>query len=396
MIPLAHQRRFTEKAPKKYGVWHACGVGKTMTGLFTVVNRASNCLIVCPKGVKSKWLEAVKLFPSLVTKVMTKEEFKKAAPTLPYYDAVIIDEAHHFSGIKSDMHKSMVKYIKRQKIQQVYPMTATPYRREAWNIYALAKIMGHEWDYINFRNIFYREQRFGPRVVWVPKAGMEQEIATLVRAIGDVVAYSECGDLPPIQHKVEYLNTTPAQKNAMKMLEKLEANPLTFYLREHQIMSGVFMDQPVHTEKAEYIRDLCEANKKVAVFCRYTDQIEYLKNFFENFEQEVYVIDGKTKDKNETANDIEGATRCIALIQADSAEGFELPTIDVIVFASMSYSYLAYTQSMGRFIRINKQNTPKLFIYLLTKDTIDEEVYKNIMKKQNFDLAIYSKEHEKI
>jgi superfamily II DNA or RNA helicase len=161
-------------------------------------------------------------------------------------------------------------------------------------------------------------------------------------------------------------------------------------------MSGVFMDQPVHTEKAEYIRDLCEANKKVAVFCRYTDQIEYLKNFFENFEQEVYVIDGKTKDKNETANDIEGASRCIALIQADSAEGFELPTIDVIVFASMSYSYLAYTQSMGRFIRINKKNTPKLFIYLLTKDTIDEEVYKNIMKKQNFDLAIYSKEHEKI
>jgi superfamily II DNA or RNA helicase len=379
-------------APKKYGVWHACGTGKTFTGLFTVATRAGNCLVVCPKGVKSKWQKAIRELGDVHAIVLTKEEFKKAAATLPYYEAVIIDEAHHFSGMKSQMHKSMVKYLKRYKIEQVYPMTATPYRREAWNIYALAKILGHEWDYVNFRNIFYREQRFGPRVVWVPKKGMEQEIAKLVKAIGDVVAYNECGDMPPVQHKVEYIEKTTAQETAMKELETIEANPLTFYLREHQIMSGVFLGQSVNTGKDDYLLDLCEVNDKVAIFCRYTDQIRSLEKLLKENEYQVFTIDGSTKDKNDVANDIEATKRCVALIQMDSAEGFEIPSISVVAFASMSYSYLAYTQSMGRFIRINKRNTPKLFIYLLTRGTIDEEVYKNIMKKQDFDLAIYSKE----
>lgn len=400
MQPYAHQSRFIQTAPPKWGVWHSTGTGKTITGILKVYDRVSTCLVICPKGVKSKWEKIVKQFSrpfgKAVFTIVTKEQFRKSWEEIGYHDAVIIDEAHHFSGIKSQMHKSFLKYSKKYQPKYVYPMTATPFRREPWNIYALAKLLGLDWDYMKFRYTFYREQRFGPRVVWVPKKGMEQEIAQLVRSIGDVVSYSECADMPPVTHKIEYVEPTKDQEFAMERLETTEANPLTYYLREHQIMSGVLYmptcDAILRSAKEEYIIDLCEVNNKVAVFCRYTEQINYLQRMLTDAGYATFVIDGRTKDKNAVAEAVEKSLKSVVIIQADSAEGFELPSISVVVFASMSYSYLAYTQSLGRFIRINKANTPKLFVYLLTKGTIDEDVYKNIMKKQDFDLAIYSQQ----
>ena len=72
------------------------------------------------------------------------------------------------------------------------------------------------------------------RSVWLPKPNKEKEVAELVRKIGDVVSFEECGDLPPIQHKVEYVELTSEQKKLIGNLEFIEPNPLTFYLRQHQ------------------------------------------------------------------------------------------------------------------------------------------------------------------
>lgn len=395
ITPYTHQERFIKTAPPKYGIWHAVGTGKTFTGILAVKDKASTCLVICPKGLKSKWKNAVIPFNRVQWNIISKEEFRKNWDHIGYYEAVIIDEAHHFSGMKSQMHKSFVKYARKYHSKYIYPMTATPFRREPWNIYALAKLIGIEWDYVQFRNTFYREQRFGPRVVWVPKKDIENDIATLVRTIGDVVSYSECADLPPITHKIEYVEQTKDQKKAMEQLVKTEANPLTYCLREHQIMSGVLYtpicDAILKNAKEEYILDLCEVNDKVAIFCKYREQINYLSRIFTEAGYHTFIIDGRTNDKSAVAEVVERASKAVVIIQADSGEGFELPSINVIVYASMSYSYLSYVQSMGRFIRINKHNSPKLFVYLITEKTIDQDIYDTIMNKQSFDIAIYAK-----
>jgi len=388
MIPLAHQKRFSDIAPASFGIWHACGTGKTFTGLYTISQRVYTCLIICPKGIKSKWQEVVKDFKDNVFNVLTKEEFKKVYQTLGKFEGVIIDEAHHFSGLKSQLHKSLFKYLKSHGIKHVLAMTATPYRREPMNVYALGRILGHNWSYIEFRNKFYRLQYFGQRAVWVPKTGIEQDIANLLKKIGDVVAFEECGDLPPIQHKIEYFDLTIGQKKALKELEMTEANPLVYYGKEHQICAGI----GANTAKTARLLELADTTPKLAIFCRYTAQIEATQAILEQNGHKVFVINGATKDKDLTAKEVENSDRCTVIVQMDCAEGFELPSISTIAFAGMSYSYLAYVQSMGRFIRVNKQNTPKLFIYMLTSKSIDEAVYENLIAKKDFDLALYCKE----
>ena len=387
-----HQLRFAETAPNKYLVAHSTGTGKTYTGLLVASKRTKSCMIVCPKGVRSKWMEDIKNYPDTIFQIVTKEELRRDWNIIPKYEGIIIDECHHFSSIRSQLHKNLLKYIKKHNVQYIWGMTATPYRREPFNIFALAKIHGHNWDYMKFRYTFYREQYFGRKCVWLPKKGMEDDVSKLVKAIGDVVSFEECADLPEIQHKREHFDLTADQTRAFKELELTEANPLTYYMRKHQICSGV----GAKTAKFDYILDLVDTTPKLAIFCRYTGQIEAIKALLEANNHKVFVINGETKDKSATARDADNALKCVVIIQMDSAEGFELPSVNVIVFASMSYSYLSYVQSMGRFIRINKQNHPKLFVYLLTRGTIDEDVYKNLLAKKDFDLAIYAKSRSKI
>jgi len=379
----SHQKSFVEKAPNKYGMFHATGTGKTITALTIVSKYTYSCLVIAPKGVKSKWQEVTRDYPSCVFFIITKEEFRRDWNTIPKFESVVIDEFHHFSSIKSQLHKSLIKYLKKYSVKYVWGLTATPYRREPMNIFALARILGHNWNYINFRHKFYYEQRFGMRVVWLPKKNIEKEVAELVRKIGDVVAYEEVAESPPITHIMEYIEQTASQKRAMKELELIEANPLTFYMREHQIMSGV----GAKSGKDERLLELAEQTPKMAIFARYTSQIDTYKVLF----PEAEVIDGRTKDKDSTAKRFEAMTNGIIIIQADSAEGFELGSVHTIVFASKSYSFLSYTQALGRFIRINNEPKPKRFFHLLTRKTIDEEVEKNIQAKKDFDVEIYAR-----
>jgi len=89
--------------------------------------------------------------------------------------------------------------------------------------------------------------------------------------------------------------------------------------------------------------------------------------------------------------DIGTVDEAIVLINASCSEGYELPSIGVILFASLSFSYKDYKQMLGRFLRINalKKN---VYIHLISEG-VDTEVYKSIMNKQDFDIAIYSKQN---
>lgn len=381
-----HQDRFVKTAPDRCGIFHATGTGKTYTALSTVQDRVERCLIICPKGIKSKWEKDIKSFPGVQYRIITKDRFRIDWEKLEGYEAIVFDEAHHVTSIRSQIHKNLLKYIKKWNIKFIWLATATPYRREPLNIYALAKILGHNWNFFEFRSDFYKPA-YVPHEIWVPKEGMEQKVARLVRSIGDVVAFSECSDLPPVEHKIEHFSLTASQKRAFTEIELTEANPLTYYLRQHQVCSGIGAE----TAKMARLDELAEGNDKLAIFCRYTAQINAIEAYMKDLGYPTYRIDGSTKDKAKTALEVENSDKAVVIIQSDCAEGWEMPSVDVVVFASMGYSYLAYEQSFGRFIRINKKNTPKLFIYLLTAGTIDEDIYENIMAKRDFSLEIYAK-----
>jgi len=150
----AHQQEILDQNKPRLGLFHSPGLGKTITLLELAKKNKVQALIICPKGIKKQWEEYVTSY-NADHKVLTKEEFRKFHKELPTYKAVICDEVHHFSGTKSQLHKSLLWYLKKHDVHYRWLATGTPYRSSSMNIYALGRLLGYGWDYWKFFNQFF-------------------------------------------------------------------------------------------------------------------------------------------------------------------------------------------------------------------------------------------------
>jgi superfamily II DNA or RNA helicase len=389
-----HQKDLLDRNPKKRLLAFGTGTGKTLSALELAKKNNVNALIICPKALKPMWERKVKEYTPLQHHVLTKEEFKKQHKDLPRYEAIIADEAHHFSGMTSALSKSLDKYIRTHQPWCVWLLTATPFRSTPWNIYRLAQFLGREFGYNTFKHRFFYEVRMGPRTVPVMRPYMERDIAELVHEIGDVVALEDCADVPEQTFETELLALTKQQVKGIASLE--DSAFITRFTHTHCIENGLLNgdgyseDQTFECNKTERILELVRENKKIAVFCRYNAQIDYYKTILEKEKYRVFVINGAVKDRDSVVQNIEATSECVVLIQAQCSEGYELPSIGVIVFASLSFSYLDYVQALGRFLRINKLKKNH-YIHLVIEGGYDQDIYNCIMDKKDFDVAIYEK-----
>ena len=394
-----HQKRLLEKNPKRILLSWSCGLGKSLASIELILKHTKNFLVITPKGLKKKWERDLQEHPVAKEhkwKVITKEEFRRDYEKIGHWGGVIIDESHNFASMKSQLSKRLINWLKKNQISVRILCTATPYLSSPLNILRLAQILGYDWNYIEFINRFFFYVPMGARQIPMVKKGIEPEIARLVQKIGDVVKLEDCADVPEQIHEVEYFALNSVQKKMIAKIEAEETNPLVKFGKIHQIEQGTlkggetYHDVMTDIDKNERIFQLAEENKKIAVFCRYNLQIDYLKKKLEEADKTVFVLRGDTPDRDKVVQDVESSNECVVLINSACSEGYELPSIGVIIYASNSFSYKDLTQSQGRFLRINnlKHNT---FIYLLTEKGMDEDVYNSLMKKMDFDLHIYSK-----
>lgn len=400
-----HQQRIVDLNPDRILLNWACGTGKSIAAIMLANKKdGMNVLIVCPKSVKQKWQREVKAFGDTRKNwlVITKEEFRRDYQKIGRYDTVINDEVHFFSSLTSQMSKAFAKYLKVYDVKYRIFLTATSYMSTPWNIYMLAKHLGRDWNYISFRRKFFYDVVIGGRPVPMVKSGIEPEIARLVASIGDIVKIEEAMDLPEQIYREEYFDLNPNQKREITLIHKTEYNPVVKYTKIHQIINGTMKgdgyteDRTFPYEKAGRIMEYCETTDKVAVVCRYNLQIKTLAKLIEEKipDRKVFIITGETKDRDQVTRDIDAIDKCVVLIGASVSEGYELPSVNLIIFASLDFSYKNYSQLCGRFLRINRP-TKNVYIHMIVKDTIDEAVYKSMLEKKEFDIQIYAQNNLK-
>lgn len=400
-MPLyKHQQQIVDKAPKRILLSWSCGLGKSLASIELILKHTGNFIVIVPKGLKAKWIRDLEEHPiakDKAWKVITKEEFRSNFEKLGHWGGVIIDEAHVMSGMKSQLSKRMINWLKKNKVDVRILCTATPYLSSPLNIFRLAQILGYEWNYIEFINRFFHYIPMGARMIPVVKKGIEPEIARLVQKIGDVVKLEDCVDVPEQIHEVEYFALNQTQKRMIAKIETDETNPLVKFGKIHQIEQGTlkggeeYHDVMIDIDKNERIYQLADENKKIAIFCRYNLQIDFLRKKLEEKRKTVFVLRGDTLDRDKVVQDVENSEDCVVLIQADVVEGYQLKTIRISIFISMSFSFCKYTQALGRNLRIDSLQK-NFYLHLLTEgDSMDQAVFNSIKAKQDFNLAIYCK-----
>lgn len=417
-----HQVATIQESRDKELLNYGTSAGKTFCAIGLCLERAKSAIAIVPLSVLNKWKKEVKMWgedfevveehdryhlvkaEGVLFYITTKEYFRDNLDEMPGMEAIIIDEAHHFSGMKSKMSKAAIKYVKHYEVEYRYLLTATAYRSTPWNIYRLAQILGYDWNYISYERKYFKPQYFGNRRVMVPKEGIEKDMAKLVAKIGRIYDPTDDMDLPDQIDHVERVSLTKEQEKAMEQTVLENLNPIVRYTKHHCIESGwlsgdEYVDaQTFKNYKIDRIQEYVEEKKKVAVVARYTDQLHYIEDKLK-VDKPVFKIWGGDKDREETIEKIQNTEECVVLISAGVSEGYELPDVSLVVFASMSFSYVDYKQLKGRFLRTNKPSKT-VFVHLLTEygedeQSIDEAVYDSVVnKKMKFDLEIYAKGRE--
>lgn len=397
-----HQKDFLAQNIDKTSLVWSCGTGKTRTAIeWARYSEIYPVLIICPKALKKNWEREVERWGGYFMDVITKEEFRRDYKELRTYGVVIVDEVHNgflTPMFKSQMSKALRSYLKKHNVPRVLLLSATVYTSSPWNIYNLAHYTGHNWNWRTFKDTFFYDVRMGRRIIPMVKKGSEAKLAQLTKKIASVVDIHDVLDVPLQNHcEPEYFELTKEQQKAIK--DNYDPLPIVRYTAQHEIENGILLPNEFRELKTftcyknDRIVELCKENKKVAVICRYNFQISVLLDLLEKNGLRVAVISGKAsgEDRDYTTTQVEQAERCVVLIQADCAEGYNLPSIEVCVFASMSYSYTKWEQICGRFLRMDKPSRTT-FIYLLTEgDSIDQAVYDSIKKKEDFKIALYNK-----
>lgn len=398
MIELyEHQKRIVEKNPKKSGLWHQLGTGKTITALALAKKNNIEVLIVVPKPVRRKWHKAM-VDMQVEGLIMSREEFRKMAPTMrgDKFKGLIIDESHFgFCSLKAQLHKKTKWFIKQWHIEYVWLLTGTVYTSSAWSVYGAAQLLGVNWNYRSFQERFFQPRWLGARMIWEPKAGTQEDLAACVRSIGDVVRLDNCADIPEQTVEVEYFEKTKEQEAAEKYVKEDESNPLVRTTKYHQIASGVKIgteftgDEFFDSKKNDRIIEYAEENPKLVVFSRYNIHLDVLSKMLTEKKIPHAIVNGKTEDKEVIFEQAEKSERFVLLINAACSVGYELPSFGVVLFASLSYSFVDYSQAQGRVLRINalKKN---LYIIMLTEGSVDEAVWESIGNKKSFNDTIFS------
>lgn len=383
----------------RFGLFYAPRTGKTFILLAMAQKFGVQCLIVVPKGLKAQWEEHATMFGGN-HQVITKETFRRDHQKLPRYDAIIIDECHHMANIQSKLTKSMLWYLREHNPTYRWPATGTPYRSSAMNIYAIGQILGKNWNYWSYFTQFFTQVNMGPRKVPMARKGphIDALLEDYIKSIGITLAIEAVYDMP-LQHKhTEQFELTQEQKKACTDLS--EPVNIARFTKLHSIENGFLYgdgyteDQTFPSKKTSRILELASQHKKIAIVCRYTQQIELYKSLLAEqpldtaAPRPIYIISGTTKDRAQSVKDIEASDACVVLVQAQCSEGFSLASIDTMVFASLSFSHVDHIQMLARIVNLTKTRENNYY-YLISGD-IDNSVYKAIMREQDFHMALYA------
>ena len=380
-----HQQEFLNANPSRAMLVWGTGSGKTRAACEWALLRPSHTpLIVCPKGLKENWRRECEAWGVKEKMILSKEEFKKIASTLKN-KVVIIDEADAFfsANFKSQLSKSLRAYIKDHN-PHLLMLTATPYRSSAWNIYTAAYLLGHRWNYRDFQYRFFSQVQMGFRIISVPRSGTEEELKELIASISNVFNPEDGFDIPEQTDETIYLEETKEHRAAHA--SNIEIHPIVRFTRDHQIEAGVDIE---NDPKLELVLRYAIETPKLAVICRYREQLSRYACALKEEGHTVFEMHGDTKNRSEMLDEVENAERCVLLAQSATCEGYEAPSIGVMLFASMDYSYRNYVQMRGRILRMNRLKK-NVYVHLLLGDA-DKAVMKSIEAKEDFDVLAYER-----
>lgn len=418
------------------------GTGKTRVAIDTIFAR-ENCyrvLVVCPKAVVPVWRENLEKFApdnnwscwdlqkgSIKKKAENLKEWLKIPAFKQFvvinYDSVwrkelgdlvlrsnfqvvVLDESHRAKAAGSKVSKYLAMLGKRVKYKMC--LSGTPMANSPLDVYGQYRFLDPNIFGTN-HYLFLQEYAImgGPERRFIVGFKNQKKLNENFRKIAYSCKMSDISDkikLPDVLPETKRtINLPTADMRTMKDLNRefiaecgsghvVVNNVLTKLVRLQQITSGfcftqenVLLDkemQELNTAKEDALADMLsdlDPKENVVVFCIFKHDLEAIHRAAHKDNRECFELSGSENTLEDWKN-TDGAVIAVQ-VQAGS-EGVDMTKANHAIYFSVPHSLAMYNQSKARLYRPG-QTRPVSFCHLIAEGTIDESLYRSLIKKED-------------
>ena len=405
------------------------GTGKTIPSLCRILDllksgAIENALVVAPKSALGAWERDIELFDALDQEILRDgitlinyDKVWRGDKKSPYYKkwgCIILDEAHCIKNRTSKRSKFLLKIACMSDYR--YILTGTPISNgqleNIWALYCfLDPYMERGYPYSHIFGGAYK--KFLDRYCILnmyhkPSSYIHvRELQEIINEHSYRVKKVDCLDLPD-KLPDEIIRVDQAEKTLYKKLatesaileyEILAENPLSRLVKLRQLCSGhIKLDTgeilEVKNEKLNILQELLEGyedDKKIVIFAEFKYSIGKISELLKKLKIKYVVLDGDQKDKKIWRKfQTDKSIRVIVCQYQTASAGIDLFVSDTIIYYEPTLRSNTLEQSRDRIHRTGQSNKCS-YIHLLTKGTVEVDIYRALAGYSDFSEALFTR-----
>ena len=415
--PLEHQKEAIQKLVenKKFILADDMGLGKTTSTIIAALETgAKKVLIICPATLKINWKREIENYSDKSIYIAESKNFSTESDFViinydiiknfhdtkkkndsqvlaANFDLVIIDEAHYIKNATAQRTKLINDIVKNT--ERLWLLTGTPMTSRPIDYFNLLNLIespvAKNWMAYAIRYCSGYQFNVGGRKVWnVTGASNLEELRdrtlglTLRRLKENVL------DLPDKIITPVYLRLkSRAYENVMgEYYDWYDKNPeesksLTVQFSKLTKIRQIIADEKI-AQTIELAENIIEQDKKVIVFCNFTDS---LNKITEHFGKASVKLDG-SMSKHERQNSVDKfqddpkVKIFVGNIKA-AGVGITLTSAEAVIFNDLSFLPSDMAQAEDRAYRYGQKNNVLVY-YPIFDNTIEGIIYDIVNTKK--------------
>lgn len=374
------------------------GLGKTAITIMACEYASKKTVIVCPASVKYHWeKEIYQINPNANVVVLNgKSKWDNADYVILNYDIldrffddiinsdieiVVFDEAHKIRGVNNSGNPTSkrAKYSIQiaDKMEYVFPITATPYINQTKDIFNLLKVIKHPIanNWYRFANTYCNPQRTRFGTSYNGSSNQKQLNERLYPHGLIRLKTEDYVDLPDrvrsfIPVEINMRSYNKAVEEYMLKRDSLETNG------EHLVYLGAMRRELAIAKAKEAVRlanDILEQNKSVVLFTNYNSVVEYLHGHFKD-NAVVVTGDVDAKSRQIAVDEFQVGEKKVFIGNIDAAgEGLTLTKSHNMIIVDLHWSPVVMVNQMEKRIHRLTQSQPCSILYLYVPEAKIEQ-----------------------
>ena len=415
--PLPHQKEAIQKLVenKKFILADDMGLGKTTTTIIAALEaNAKKVLIICPATLKINWKREIENYSDKSIYIAEGKNFstesdyviinydiiknfhdpkkkEESQILLANFDLVIIDEAHYIKNGQAQRTKLINDFVKN--IDRLWLLTGTPMTSRPMDYFNLLSLVdspvSKNWMAYAVRYCSGYQFNVGGRKIWnITGASNLDELrertsSTILRRLKENVLDLPDKIITPVYLRLKSKEYEEVMGEYYDWYDKNpdESKSLTVQFSKLTKIRQIIANEKV-TQTIELIENIIEQDKKVIVFCNFT---ESLNRIAEHFGKAAVKLDGSMSkaSRQHSVDEFQENPKVKIFVGNIKAAGvgITLTAAEAVIMNDLSFLPSDHAQSEDRAYRYGQKNNVLVY-YPIFENTIEGIIYDILNKKK--------------